>query len=167
MRILFVSDVMGYLSAHARGVQAGLCSPGPYGKRLVAPCRNVGTGDFCSKCFREKQMAQQAAQKTAEAVSLASRPAQPAVAEAAAQPMLIPEASVLPSASAPSLSSTPSDGPSPPPASNPCRCVGLCCPMRRERGLATAMSSSAPPICRLDRLLASPVACVTFTNKRT
>ena len=42
-------------------------------------------------------------------------------------------------------------------------CVALCVV---ERGLATAMSSSAPPICRLDRLLASPVACVTFTNKR-
>jgi hypothetical protein len=91
---------------------------------------NVATGDFCSKCFREAQRNQAAAEQTAATVSLAARPSI-AKTQSLSAGVTISKADNIPAVlSGPTASST-SD--SPPPTSGPCRCHVESC--RKKLGL--------------------------------
>jgi hypothetical protein len=90
----------------------------PVNKSSYVFRRNVATGDFCSKCFREVQRNQAAAEQTAATVSLAARPSIAKTQSISAE-VTISKADIIPAVlSGPTASST-SD--SPPPTSGPCR----------------------------------------------
>ncbi|GAX80870.1 hypothetical protein CEUSTIGMA_g8305.t1 [Chlamydomonas eustigma] len=91
---------------------------------------NVATGDLCSKCHREAQRNQAAAEQTAAAVSLAARPTIEKMLPPSADMSISKPDNSPATVYVPSVSST-SD--SPPPSNGPCRCQVESC--RKKLGL--------------------------------